>query len=77
MIVRYGSSKLILFFFMLMLVVLMSNSAYAQGPDTPDVGDPDLQVPIDGGAGLLVAAGVAYGLKKINDKRKQDKNKEL
>lgn len=30
-------------------------------------------VPIDGGASLLIAAGVAYGLKKAYDKRKQDK----
>jgi hypothetical protein len=35
--------------------------------------DPDNQVPIDGGAGILVAAGVAYGIKKVYDKRKQNK----
>lgn len=28
-------------------------------------------VPIDGGAGVLLAAGAAYGLKKLRDYRKQ------
>jgi hypothetical protein len=31
--------------------------------------DPD--APIDGGVGLLVAAGVGYGLKKVREKRKK------
>lgn len=38
-------------------------------PIEPDY-DPDNVVPIDGGASLLIAAGVAYGLKKIHDKKK-------
>ena len=28
------------------------------------------QVPIDGGASLLLASGVAFGLKKLRDRRK-------
>lgn len=36
--------------------------------------DPDNEVPIDGGASLLIAAGVAYGVKKIYNKK--GKNKE-
>lgn len=35
--------------------------------------DPDNSVPIDGGAGILLVAGVAYGLKRVYDKRKQNK----
>ncbi len=31
--------------------------------------DPDL--PLDGGVGLLIAAGVAYGAKKVRDERKK------
>ena len=31
-------------------------------------------VPIDGGAGILLAAGAAYGLKKIRDYRKSRNN---
>ena len=38
-------------------------------------GDPDANntVPIDGGISLLAAAGLAYGAKKIVDKRKESK----
>ena len=39
------------------------------------IGDPD--APIDGGIGLLLAAGVGYGIKKANDKRKRDKPADL
>ena len=60
----------------------MFSSAYvkAQVPCDPfdpapgcDEYDPDTNVPIDGGASILVAAGVAYGIKKIHDKRNQRK----
>lgn len=61
--------------------------AFAQGPGLPPCEDGsapttdgdcvDNPVPIDGGASLLVAAGVAYGLKKVYDKRKQNKEAEI
>ncbi|WP_162796041.1 PID-CTERM protein-sorting domain-containing protein [Pedobacter nanyangensis] len=74
-------------FFLVVLAVSVCNYAIAQddpepddGPGTPcppdsalDDCDPDNDVPIDGGAGILVAAGVAYGIKKVYDKRKQNK----
>lgn len=41
----------------------------------PDPGG-DVDAPIDGGLGLLVAAGVGYGIKKWRDDR-QKKTKEL
>jgi len=47
---------------------LLSVSAFAQ-PGDPG-GDPD--VPIDGGIGILIAAGVLYGSKKIYDARKRN-----
>jgi hypothetical protein len=41
-------------------------------------GDVDDTVPLDGGLSLLVAAGVGYGAKKINEKRKRNQaNKEV
>jgi hypothetical protein len=48
---------------------------FAQGPDSggPDGepgGDPDL-IPIDGGLGFLLAAGVGYGVKKARDMKKK------
>ena len=46
-------------------------SLLAQGPDNPG-GDPD--IPIDGGLSLLIAAGVAYGAKKANTRRKKQLN---
>lgn len=50
----------------------------AQG-DPPDTGGPTpppptptpTEIPIDGGASLLIAGGVAYGLKKLRDRRKK------
>jgi hypothetical protein len=44
--------------------------------DNPDY-DPDVEVPLDGGVSLLVAAGVAYGVKRAYDKRKKDKEGDL
>jgi len=38
--------------------------AIAQGPPGPPA------TPIDGGLGLLLAGGLAYGVKKIRDNRK-------
>jgi len=44
----------------------MTMSAYArQGDPGMPGGDPD--VPVDGGVGLLLLAGAAYGVKKIKD----------
>lgn len=39
------------------------------------IGDPgdDPDAPIDGGIGLLVAAGVGYGIKKAKDSRQKNK----
>ena len=31
----------------------------------------DIDVPVDGGVSVLIAAGVAYGIKKIKDERKK------
>jgi hypothetical protein len=33
----------------------------------------DNEVPFDGGLTLLIAAGIGYGLKKVHDKRKEEK----
>lgn len=61
-------------------LLVLTTVAYAQGfpcdmdPDNPCDPD-DVNVPFDGGASLLIVAGVAYGLKKINDKRKEEREK--
>ncbi|MBC7687711.1 MAG: hypothetical protein H7211_05985 [Aquabacterium sp.] len=51
-----------------LLLSILSLSASAIGnPD--DFYDTD--TPVDGGIGILVAAGIAYGLKKVRDERKK------
>jgi hypothetical protein len=55
------------------LVGLVSGAALieAKAQSGPGNGGPTpTNVPIDGGASLLVAGGVAFGLKKLRDRRK-------
>ena len=59
-----------------MVCVLLATAAQAQspgsggpGPTTPTTPDP-AAVPLDGGASLLLASGVALGLKKLRDRRR-------
>ena len=49
------------------LLMFLPDLANAQPPPPPDKPD---QAPIDGGLGLLAAAGGAYAIKKIRDKKK-------
>ncbi len=64
---------------MLLLIILISLPALlmAQGgqpPGGPDGDDTlDNPIPFDGGVSLLVAAGIAYGLKKAHEKKKANK----
>jgi hypothetical protein len=51
------------------LLLIISFIAFA-GPDGLE---DDPGVPLDGGAGLLIAAGVSYGLKKIHEQKKRAK----
>lgn len=43
-------------------------------PDMGDGGDDVDDVPLDGGVSLLVAAGLGYGLKKVYDKKREEKD---
>ncbi|MEL6559676.1 MAG: hypothetical protein AAFQ94_15905 [Bacteroidota bacterium] len=52
---------------LLIPIVLVSSQVFAQGPPGPPA------TPIDGGLSLLLAAGGIYGVKKLNDRRKQQK----
>jgi len=51
------------------LVLLSSLTTQAQGPGAggpePTTPPPPTAVPLDGGASLLLAGGVAYGLKRL------------
>jgi hypothetical protein len=61
--------------FLLWLAIAGTQQALAQtgtpttGGPTPQAQDPTA-VPLDGGASLLLASGVAYGLRKLRQRRK-------
>ena len=62
--------KLLAFVFLLIITgILTILPIYGQNPP-PHANPPQNRVPIDGGASLLAAAGVAYGVKKYRDYRK-------
>ena len=52
---------------LMIIFLLVANIAFAQ-PGDPG-GNPD--VPIDGGIGLLIAAGALYGSKKIYEAKRK------
>lgn len=55
--------------FCLMMISLIAVPVVVQAQfgDT----NPDPDAPIDGGIGLLLAAGIGYGVKKVRDNRKK------
>ena len=59
--------------FVFALVLIGSSVALAQGPPPPGGGTPncfpDPCMPIDGGISFLLAAGAAYGAKKMYNSR--------
>ncbi|WP_425489802.1 PID-CTERM protein-sorting domain-containing protein [Hymenobacter citatus] len=61
---------------LLLLLVCAALGAYAQGPGSggPGSGGPSpggpTQAPIDGGASLLLAAGAAYGVRRLAGRRR-------
>lgn len=56
-----------------MAFMLLAGAAYAQAPSTtgptPSAAPDPTEVPLDGGASLLLASGVAYGLKRLRLRR--------
>ena len=66
-----NKQKLIFLLISLLLVVVLlvvfTDPVFAQPPPPPNK---PTQAPIDGGLGLLAAAGGAYAIKKLRDKKK-------
>ncbi len=58
---------LLIFLLTILLLIVFSEPGFSQPPPPPDKPD---QAPIDGGLGLLAAAGGAYEIKKIKEKKK-------
>ncbi|MBN8670842.1 MAG: PID-CTERM protein-sorting domain-containing protein [Flavipsychrobacter sp.] len=50
-----------------LFLVIVSTTVYAQGPGFDD--DVVDEVPIDGGVGALLIGGIAYGVKKLKDRK--------
>jgi len=59
---------LIVIFVIAAAVLILPDLASAQPPPPPSK---PTQTPIDGGLGLLAAAGGAYAVKKLRDRRKE------
>lgn len=55
-------------FYLLFLTMVMAVPVMAVDPPPIDPNDPD-PVPVDGGASLLAAAGIGYGLRRLRKKR--------
>ncbi len=60
--------RLIVMFTLPVLFLMLLPALLHAQPDPG--GDPDAPIPIDGGLGVLLAAGVGYGIKKMRDHRK-------
>ena len=57
---------------LLALAALPGSTAHAQpGSGGPGPGPDPTQTPLDGGASLLLAAGVAYGLRRLRQRRQR------
>ena len=56
---------------LIVIIVAASSEMLAQPPGLPSTPS---QAPIDGGLGLLAAAGGAYAIKKLRDNKKNENN---
>jgi hypothetical protein len=63
-----GYYKIVFILTVLLLLVFIPEIASAQG-GAPILPPPPDQAPIDGGLSILTAAGGAYAIKKIRDKK--------
>lgn len=57
--------------FALLLTLALGTSAFAQGE--PGFDDDVEDTPVDGGISLLIGAGIAYGVKKAYQLKKENK----
>jgi hypothetical protein len=63
------AKKVVVFLSIFLLIGLGSFNVYAQEDPGDDVDIPD--IPLDGGLSILLAAGAAYGGKKLYDAKKK------
>ncbi len=63
--------KLVLTLCIFIIFLTIPSFIYAQSVDCPDLPDPDVPCPIDGGVGALLAIGIFYGARKLHDLRRK------
>ena len=69
---KLKNRKIVVFMFVVFFLLIgLQLLADPNPPDSP-VPQPPNGAPIDGGLSFLIAAGVAYGSKKLFNKRKQE-----
>ena len=57
--------------YLLIMMVVSLHTAMAQDPGDPSADDP--AAPVDGGITLLLAAGAAYGARRLNRNKEEEK----
>lgn len=67
----------LIFILALTIVLILSVLAMAQPPGLPGGSGGPSQAPIDGGLGLLAAAGGAYAWKKLKGKKDQEDDPDI
>ncbi len=67
---RYNT-WLVMFALFLIVLLVFPGMVHAQDPSGLDPAS-DIDAPIDGGLGFLIAAGVGYGIKKYRDLKKKE-----
>jgi hypothetical protein len=57
--------------YLLIMMILSLHTTMAQDPGDPSADDP--AAPVDGGITLLLAAGAAYGARRLNRNKEEEK----
>ena len=65
--------KAITLILVISLFIMLPVIMYAGGPPPPPPKGKTPSIPIDGGIGILILAGIAYGSKKIYDLGRKNK----
>ncbi len=67
---KYNFKLLLILCIFIVFLTFYPSLIQAQSVDCPDLPDPDVPCPIDGGVGVLLAVGIFYGIKKIYNNRR-------
>lgn len=60
---------------LVMLISMITVPTFLMSQELPDPVPPcDVPCPIDSGVSLLIAAGLAFGFKKVYDQKKEEKD---